>query len=119
MTVDHRTLTARDIATFEQLIAAREKYGAYGGPLPRPEPADGEWVLCMYTTLTAPDGRRLETEGFFKRWGTTQLVNMLFTPYGQALPDREPDDDSAPTARRPAGPVPSPPSPSPRRPRIR
>lgn len=117
--IDHRTLTAVDITTFEQLIAAREEYGRYGSPPPRPEPPDGEWVLFMYTTLTAPGGKRLETEGIFKRWGTTQLVDMLFTPWGQALPDREPDDHSAPTARRPAGPAPSSPSSSPRRPHTR
>ncbi|KMS74127.1 hypothetical protein ACM01_16075 [Streptomyces viridochromogenes] len=109
--IDHRALTEDDITAFEQLIAAREEYGPYGIPPARPEPADGEWVLFMYTTLTAPGGKRLETEGIFKRWGTTQLVDMLFTPWGQALPDREP----ARTAL-PAPPLPRP-QPGPQGPR--
>ncbi|WP_159058743.1 hypothetical protein [Streptomyces caeruleatus] len=89
----HSTLTADDIAAFEQLITA---YRAYGGYPPQQEPAEGDWVLVCYTTLTAPDGQRLETEGFFKRWLSTHLssdgrthtafVDMQFTEEGQALP---------------------------------
>ncbi|MER6531620.1 hypothetical protein [Streptomyces sp. NPDC001508] len=122
--IDHRTLTAEDIAAFEQLITARNEFE---GHLPRPEPLEGEWVLAIYVTVTAPGGQRLETQGVFKRHGSTQptadgdthteFVLMQFTSQGQALPDNDYDARAASTPHRPAaGPVPrqAPPS-APRR----
>ncbi|MEU3091320.1 hypothetical protein ACWCQ0_43285 [Streptomyces massasporeus] len=119
----HSALTAADIAAFEQLITA---YREYGGHPPQPEPAEGDWVLVCYTTLTAPDGQRLETEGVFKRWESTQLtsdgrthteyVDMQFTEEGQALPGRGYGVRPASAPHHPpaSAPVP-PPAPSPRR----
>lgn len=93
--IDHRTLPQDDIAALEGLITA---YREHGGHPPRPEPVQGEWVLVIHSGVTGPDGEWLETEGVFKRWGSTQLtsdgrthtefVDMQFTEEGQALPGR-------------------------------
>ncbi|MFJ8794591.1 hypothetical protein [Streptomyces sp. NPDC102462] len=122
--IDHRTLTTEDIADFEQLIAARNEFE---GRPPRSEPLEGEWVLAIYITATAPDGQRLETEGVFTRCAPWQLtvdgdthtefVLMQFTAEGKALPDGGHDAPAASPPHRPAaGPVPrqAPPS-APRR----
>jgi len=109
--IDHRTLTADDIAACERLIAA---YNAHGGHPPGPVPATGEWQLVTCTTLTDPDGKRLETEGVFKRSGSTQhapdgsthtrFVIMEFTPQGRALPGQGHGGRPGPRHIHPAGP---------------
>ncbi|MFJ4688883.1 hypothetical protein [Streptomyces sp. NPDC088789] len=89
---DHRTLTAQDIAALEQRIAA---YNGQDGHPRRKKNPPGEWVMTGCMTLT-DGGQRLETEGAFMRWGSTQatpgegthteFVLMSFTAQGEALP---------------------------------
>lgn len=115
---DHRTLTPDDIASLERLITA---YREYGGHPPSPEPTQGEWVLVIHTDVT-DRGKWCETEGVFKRHGSTQLASdgrtthtefvlMQFTEEGQALPDPV---HTGPLSA-PDRPPPSPPKPPPAR----
>ncbi|MFJ7997501.1 hypothetical protein ACIQ7D_10195 [Streptomyces sp. NPDC096310] len=121
--IDHRLLTAEDIATFEQRVAA---YHEYGGHPPREEPLANEWVMTICMTLTAPDGQLRESEGVFKRWGSTrstpnggthtEFVLMQFNAQGEARPDHGHGARAA-AAPRPASagttrPVPPPAPPS-------
>lgn len=116
---DHRTLTPDDITTLERLITA---YREYGGHPPSAEPIQGEWVLVIHSDVTDGMGKWLETEGVFKRHGSTQLASdgrtthtefvlMQFTEAGQALPDRV----HARPLSAPSRPPPSPPAPPPSR----